>query len=87
MSATKRKFTKEVFIKGVRYVDVDLLSEQTGLSVSHLRFLARQNDIPATKVGRRWYFNPDKVDEALLDENSRERQYGKPTAVDELADL
>lgn len=42
------------------------VAERYGFSESHARSLAAKGIIPSLKVGRRYYFNPQAVDDALV---------------------
>lgn len=51
------------------YKTAEEIAELSGLSVTHIRHLARlgpeSGGIPGEKVGRRWYFIPSEVHKAL----------------------
>ena len=49
------------------FVPITTLAYNTGLSVSWLRAEARANRIPFIKMGRRWMFNIDAVEQSLLE--------------------
>ena len=52
------------------FVPITRLAYHTGLSVSWLRAEAQANRIPSIRMGRRWMFNIDAVERALLERAS-----------------
>lgn len=70
------------------YKTAEQIAESSGMSVSHIRHLARLGEVngglPAHKCGRRWYFDPKKVHENLTgmsvdDGNTHEKIDIQPT--------
>ena len=49
------------------FIDVYELARRTGLPIAWLRCEARSNRIPHIKVGRRRMFNPDTVEQVLIE--------------------
>lgn len=55
------------------------VAERYGFSESHARSLAAKGIIPSLKVGRRYYFNPQAVDDALVRVNNQ-----SPSTIDDI---
>lgn len=49
------------------FVPITTLAYHTGLSASWLRAEAQANRIPFIRMGRRWMFNIDAVEQSLLE--------------------
>ncbi len=66
------KKQKEFEYEGKCYVDLESAALELPFSASHLRYMAGRKEIPARRIGRRWFFNLDDVKQALVHGQDKE---------------
>lgn len=66
-------------LSGVQYESTDELAEKYGMSIHHIRRLARmgkkkqKGGLPGKKVGRRWWVDSKKAESILVKDDTTEQ--------------
>lgn len=71
----RKAMIHKIELKGKNMVDAQTLADKLGVTIFHIRRLARDGDLTATKLGKRWWFDLDQAIEERLITNDNEEEY------------
>jgi excisionase family DNA binding protein len=71
----------KIVLKGKQMVDVIEMSTQLGITIFHVRRLAREGKLTSVKLGRRWWFDLNKALNERMDVNEDEYEYANLVGI------